>query len=159
MPSKLEESWNRGLKSRRYCRPPPRSGPTTRWAPSLPQWRVAMLLIAVLIQPLTQQPRYYLLTTIRQPLRHISWFVPTARSRLARGPSRPPTPELPLTTGPSQQASQPVPAPTSRPPRHCPAPATSSLPILSPRPAPTPPRRLAHVPCSSRCRRRSVLVA
>ena len=64
-----------------------------------------MLLIAVLIQPLTQQPRYYLLTTIRQPLRHISWFVPTARSRLARGPSRPPTPELPLMAGPSQQAS------------------------------------------------------
>ena len=48
-----------------------------------------MLLIAVLIQPLTQQPRYYLLTTIRQPLRHISWFAPAARSRLAYGPSRP----------------------------------------------------------------------
>ena len=48
-----------------------------------------MLLIAGLIQPLTQQPRYYLLTTIRQPLRHISWFVPTTRSRLARGPPRP----------------------------------------------------------------------
>ena len=44
-----------------------------------------MLLIAVLIQPLTQQPRYYLLTTVRQPLRSISWFVPAARSRLACG--------------------------------------------------------------------------
>ena len=44
-----------------------------------------MLLIAVLIQPLTQQPRYYLLTTVRQPLRAISWFVPAARSRLACG--------------------------------------------------------------------------
>ena len=48
-----------------------------------------MLLIAGLIQPLPQQPRYYLLTTVRQPLRHISWFVPAARSRLACGSSRP----------------------------------------------------------------------
>lgn len=63
-----------------------------------------MLLIAVLIQPLTQQPRYYLLTTIRQPLRYISWFVPTARSRLTCGPSRPPMPKSPLMAGPSQQA-------------------------------------------------------
>lgn len=44
-----------------------------------------MLLIAGLIQPLTQQPRYHLLTTVRQPLRYISWFVPTARSRLIVG--------------------------------------------------------------------------
>ena len=56
-----------------------------------------MLLIAVLIQSLTQQPRFYLLTTVRQPLRHISWFVPTTRSRLAYGPSRLPTPGSPRT--------------------------------------------------------------
>ena len=124
MPAKLEESWNRGLKSRRYCRPPPRSGPTTRWAPSLPQWQIALLLIAGLIQALlTQasssdrhgqphsskteqrlrrsanlgQARNSRLTTVRQPLRYISWFVLTARSRLARGPSRPPTPGSPRT--------------------------------------------------------------
>ena len=151
MPSKLEESWNRGLKSRRYCRPPPRSGPTTRWAPSLPQWRVAMLLIAVLIQPLTQQPRYYLLTTIRQPLRHISWFVPTARSRLACGSSRPADTRVAAHDRPLTGGISPVPALAPRSPRRRPAPATSSplIPASDSRPAPAPPRRLAHVPRSS----------
>ena len=64
-----------------------------------------MLLIAGLIQPLTQQPRYYRLTTVRQPLRHISWFVPTTRSRLAAARPVRLTPELPLTTVPSLEAS------------------------------------------------------
>ena len=152
MPSKLEESWKRGLKSRRYCRPPPRSGPTTRWAPSLPQWLVAMLLIAVLIQPLTQQPRYYLLTTIRQPLRHISWFAPAARSRLAGGPSRRADTQVAALGRPVTAGVSPVPAQICRSPRRCPAPATSSLPIPTPALPVLPSRRLAHVPRSSRCR-------
>ena len=161
MPSKLEESWKRGLKSRRYCRPPPRSGPTTRWAPSLPQWLVAMLLIAVLIQPLTQQPRYYLLTTIRQPLRHISWFVPTTRSRLACGSSRPAGTRVaahdrPVAAGVSASTGTDL-ATTSSPPR--PNDVISAHPASDSRPAPTPPRRLTHVPRSSRCRRCCVLAA
>ena len=87
-----------------------------------------MLLIAGLIQPLTQQPRYYLLTTVRQPPRHISWFVPAARSRLARGPSPGSTARLSRLAG------------------------ASLLTQLPPTPCPYSPRRLAHVPRSSRCR-------
>lgn len=152
MPSKLEESWKRGLKSRRYCRPPPRSGPTTRWAPSLPQWLVAMLLIAVLIQPLTQQPRYYLLTTIRQPLRHISWFAPAARSRLAYGPSRPTDTQVaalgrPVTAGVSASTGTGT-SVTSSQPR--PSDVISAHPLATP--CSYSPRRLAHVPRSSRRR-------
>ena len=118
-----------------------------------------MLLIAVLIQPLTQQPRYYLLTTVRQPLRSISWFVLAARSRLACGPPRLPTPELPLSGGPSQQAphqhrhrplgrllAAPSPAHTVRLSCLAGASPLTQLPLM---PCFYFPRRLAHVPCSS----------
>ena len=84
-----------------------------------------MLLIAVLIQSLTQQPRYYRLTTVRQPLRSISWFVLAAPSRLACGPSTASTARLSRLAG------------------------ASLLTRLPPMPCSYSPRRLAHVPCSS----------
>lgn len=94
MPSKLEESWKSGLAQ--AC--------TT----DMSGYEPASLRSAG--QRLRREGQSAKPGTDGSPLffdspGHISWFVPTARSRLTGGPSRPPTPESPLMTGPSQQAA------------------------------------------------------
>ncbi len=128
MPSKLEESWKRGLAqaSTTDAHEQLRASPTAVGS-------AATAARSQSTKPGADGSPLLFGSPALSP--GLSW--PLGLGWLAARPVRL-TPESPLMTGPSQQASQPAPVLAPRSPRRCPAPATSSLPILSPRPAPTP---------------------
>lgn len=119
MPSKLEESWKSGLAQ---------ASTTGTHEQQHPSPTTGVGSTATTARGPVRQARHRRLAAVLRLLRYISWFVPIARSRLARGPS---------------------PAHTVRLSRLADASPLTQLPL-------TPCfyflRRLAHVPRSSRCR-------